>query len=137
MAIHLNTVYLLTGTNMGNREDNLKRANTLIEQYIGTIKQASRLYETEAWGKTNQPDFSSDSVFPHTPKRISKTSSEQLKTQAPMSMKKAEAKMIILGMRKRTGGFFRRTRKGRIWPGKFFPNWPKSLEKPMNAWQLK
>ena len=52
-----NIAYLLTGSNMGNREDNLKRAKDLIEIHIGPVKDVSRLYETQAWGKTDQPNF--------------------------------------------------------------------------------
>jgi 2-amino-4-hydroxy-6-hydroxymethyldihydropteridine diphosphokinase len=57
MAMKLNTVYLHTGSNLGDREDNLRQANGLVEQYIGKIKKASHLYETQAWGKTEQSDF--------------------------------------------------------------------------------
>ena len=57
MAGKMKHVYLHTGSNMGDREDNLRQANGLIEQYIGKIKTASRLYETQAWGVTDQPDF--------------------------------------------------------------------------------
>lgn len=49
--------YLLTGTNLGERESNLAQARALIEQLAGTIQAASALYETAAWGKTDQPSF--------------------------------------------------------------------------------
>ncbi len=42
---------------MGNREDNLNRAKALIEQYIGKVITISHFYETQAWGKTGQPNF--------------------------------------------------------------------------------
>jgi 2-amino-4-hydroxy-6-hydroxymethyldihydropteridine diphosphokinase len=57
MAMKGNTIYLHTGSNLGDREDNLRQANGLIEQHIGKIKKASHLYETQAWGKTAQSDF--------------------------------------------------------------------------------
>jgi 2-amino-4-hydroxy-6-hydroxymethyldihydropteridine diphosphokinase len=57
MASKMNTAYLHTGSNLGDREDNLRQANGLIEQHIGKIKKASHLYETQAWGKTEQSDF--------------------------------------------------------------------------------
>ena len=53
----LKTTYLHTGTNMGNRLDNLQKVNQLIETHIGRIVQQSRIYETAAWGVENQPDF--------------------------------------------------------------------------------
>jgi 2-amino-4-hydroxy-6-hydroxymethyldihydropteridine diphosphokinase len=49
--------YLLTGTNMGEREENLSRALALLEKECGHIEKASSLYETAAWGKTDQPSF--------------------------------------------------------------------------------
>jgi 2-amino-4-hydroxy-6-hydroxymethyldihydropteridine diphosphokinase len=53
----MNRTYLLTGGNMGNRKDILAKARELINEYCGSILQASSLYETEAWGKTDQPAF--------------------------------------------------------------------------------
>lgn len=53
----LKTTYLHTGTNMGNRLDNLQKVNQLIETHIGRIVQQSRIYETAAWGVEDQPDF--------------------------------------------------------------------------------
>lgn len=53
----MNTVYLLTGGNMGNREENLQEAARRIEKACGSIVQRSPIYETAAWGKTDQPAF--------------------------------------------------------------------------------
>lgn len=50
-------VYLHTGTNQGNRQENLLKVNDLIHQHIGEIITKSSIYETAAWGLTNQPDF--------------------------------------------------------------------------------
>lgn len=52
-----NIVYLHTGSNLGNREENLSKVNDLITKFIGKIVTESRLYETEAWGVTDQPNF--------------------------------------------------------------------------------
>jgi 2-amino-4-hydroxy-6-hydroxymethyldihydropteridine diphosphokinase len=49
--------YLLTGGNMGKREDNLIRARNLIGGQCGIIIKSSGLYETAAWGKEDQPSF--------------------------------------------------------------------------------
>ena len=35
----------------------LQRANELVKQQCGTIIRSSSLYETAAWGKTDQPAF--------------------------------------------------------------------------------
>ena len=53
----MNKVYLHTGTNIGDRTANLLQANTLIKSRIGDILQASRIYQTAAWGIEDQPDF--------------------------------------------------------------------------------
>ena len=42
---------------MGNREKNLARAKVLIAGKAGKVTRASALYETAAWGKTDQPSF--------------------------------------------------------------------------------
>jgi len=53
----MNKAYLLTGGNMGRREENLAWAQALVARQAGTIIQASALYETAAWGHTDQPAF--------------------------------------------------------------------------------
>jgi 2-amino-4-hydroxy-6-hydroxymethyldihydropteridine diphosphokinase len=50
-------VYLLLGSNLGDRNENLDRAIEFIEQRIGSIIDKSSIYETAAWGKTDQPGF--------------------------------------------------------------------------------
>ena len=54
---YMNTVFLLTGGNLGNRSKNLFTAKTLIEKNCGNIIKASSIYQTAAWGYTQQPDF--------------------------------------------------------------------------------
>ena len=53
----MNTAYLLTGGNMGNREENLAIAYNHIAVQCGNIINSSSVYETAAWGKTDQPAF--------------------------------------------------------------------------------
>ncbi|MFN2458370.1 MAG: 2-amino-4-hydroxy-6-hydroxymethyldihydropteridine diphosphokinase, partial [Chitinophagaceae bacterium] len=53
----MNGVYLLTGGNIGDREDNLKQAKNKISHNCGNLVQESAIYETEAWGMQNQPLF--------------------------------------------------------------------------------
>ncbi len=57
MNTDMNRAYLLTGGNMGNREGQLATARELINQQCGTVSKTSSLYETAAWGKTDQPAF--------------------------------------------------------------------------------
>ncbi|PWK26299.1 2-amino-4-hydroxy-6-hydroxymethyldihydropteridine diphosphokinase [Arcicella aurantiaca] len=54
---NLQTVYLLLGSNLGNREEILNQAITAIQENVGVIISQSKYYETPAWGKTDQPDF--------------------------------------------------------------------------------
>ncbi|MEP7278054.1 MAG: 2-amino-4-hydroxy-6-hydroxymethyldihydropteridine diphosphokinase [Bacteroidota bacterium] len=53
----MNTVYLLTGSNVGNRQQYLQESADLIEADCGYITAKSAVYETAAWGKTNQAAF--------------------------------------------------------------------------------
>lgn len=52
-----NRVFLLLGTNLGNRSDNLLVAIEQVQITAGKIIQASSIYETAAWGKTDQANF--------------------------------------------------------------------------------
>ena len=69
----MNTAFLLTGSNMGDRKKNLESAKTLIQQQCGAIVNSSSLYETAAWGKTDQPNFFNQALQVET-----KLSAEQL-----------------------------------------------------------
>ncbi len=53
----MNSVYLLIGGNLGKRIENLVVAKSFIENDIGKIIKASSVYETAAWGITEQPEF--------------------------------------------------------------------------------
>lgn len=53
----LYSAYILIGGNIGNRLDNLQKAAELIEQQCGQIVAQSSIYQTAAWGLTEQPDF--------------------------------------------------------------------------------
>ena len=53
----MNSAYLLTGGNLGNRKENLVSAKELIIEHCGSIIKTSSVYETAAWGKTEQPAF--------------------------------------------------------------------------------
>jgi 2-amino-4-hydroxy-6-hydroxymethyldihydropteridine diphosphokinase len=53
----MNSAYLITGGNMGQRDEQLAYAARLIEERCGTVIDRSSLYETAAWGKTDQNSF--------------------------------------------------------------------------------
>jgi 2-amino-4-hydroxy-6-hydroxymethyldihydropteridine diphosphokinase len=52
----MSIAYLGLGTNLGDREENLRKAIEVIALKM-TIGKQSSLYETFAWGYTDQPDF--------------------------------------------------------------------------------
>ena len=61
-----NTVTLLLGSNLGNRQAILQKAFVLIEKRIGTVLLQSSYYESEPWGKTDQPDFLNQALVVNT-----------------------------------------------------------------------
>lgn len=62
MALDSTIAYLLLGGNLGNREENLEKAIDLLNDEIGEIVSKSSIYETAAWGKTDQPSFLNQAV---------------------------------------------------------------------------
>ena len=58
--------YLLIGGNLGNREAQLQIAKHWIEEKVGDILEESSVYETAAWGITDQPDFLNQVVLVET-----------------------------------------------------------------------
>jgi 2-amino-4-hydroxy-6-hydroxymethyldihydropteridine diphosphokinase len=58
----MNTSYLLTGANLGDREQSLARAREILAEHCGDITNLSSLYETAAWGKEDQPAFLNQAV---------------------------------------------------------------------------
>ena len=54
----MNKVYLGLGTNMGERLEYLNSACTILSQHENiNITNKSKIYETKAWGYTDQADF--------------------------------------------------------------------------------
>lgn len=62
MALEYTTAYLLLGGNLGEREANLQQAVQLLGDEIGTLEAVSSIYETAAWGKTDQPSFLNQAI---------------------------------------------------------------------------
>lgn len=61
-ALECRTAYLLLGGNLGDREANLVQAIALLSTQVGEVISVSALYETAAWGKTDQPAFLNQAV---------------------------------------------------------------------------
>ena len=65
------SIFLLLGSNLGNKLFYLKQACIAIDEEIGKVLQSSKIYETDAWGIEDQPSFLnqvievSSSLTPH------------------------------------------------------------------------
>ena len=59
-------VFLLLGGNLGDRAENLQAARCGLTEFA-TIVAASRIYQTEAWGIEDQPDFYNQAIEIETP----------------------------------------------------------------------
>jgi 2-amino-4-hydroxy-6-hydroxymethyldihydropteridine diphosphokinase len=53
----MNFAYLILGGNIGNRLENLENTRKLINSNAGNVIKKSDIFNTAAWGKTDQPDF--------------------------------------------------------------------------------
>jgi len=53
----MNTVFLMLGSNLGDREGNLKLAREKIMKDIGILTGISIIYESEPWGFRHENDF--------------------------------------------------------------------------------
>jgi len=50
-------VYLLLGSNLGDRQLFMQQAIEHIEKNIAPVSRLSYIYETQSWGKTDAPDY--------------------------------------------------------------------------------
>ena len=62
----MNKSYLLIGGNVGNRQEFLLQAAGFIAAKAGTLTRSSAIYETAAWGKTDQAAFLNQALELHT-----------------------------------------------------------------------
>ena len=53
----MNTVFLMLGSNLGDRPGNLERAREKIIEDIGILTGISSIYESEPWGFRHETDF--------------------------------------------------------------------------------
>jgi 2-amino-4-hydroxy-6-hydroxymethyldihydropteridine diphosphokinase len=56
------TCYLLLGSNKGNKEQNLSDALQLIEKQIGKIDSQSSVFESEAWGYSDNESYLNQAI---------------------------------------------------------------------------
>ncbi|MBB3057575.1 2-amino-4-hydroxy-6-hydroxymethyldihydropteridine diphosphokinase [Mucilaginibacter gotjawali] len=53
----MHEVFLLLGSNLGDRQLFMKQAIDQIESVIAPVLKKSSVYETQSWGKTDAPDY--------------------------------------------------------------------------------
>lgn len=51
------SIFILTGSNLGDQKGHLNYARQEISRKAGEIITVSSIYQTEAWGNSNQPAF--------------------------------------------------------------------------------
>ena len=76
MLLECKIVYLLLGSNLGDRRGIIEEAIVRINKQLGVLVSKSSYYETAAWGNEDQPSFLNLAVGVNT----SKTAHEVLKT---------------------------------------------------------
>ncbi|MFN6087616.1 MAG: 2-amino-4-hydroxy-6-hydroxymethyldihydropteridine diphosphokinase [Cyclobacteriaceae bacterium] len=63
MCVESILYFLLLGGNQGNRQHQLQTAIAFIEQTVGVVEKKSSIYETAAWGKTDQSSFLNQAIL--------------------------------------------------------------------------
>lgn len=86
----MNKVYLLIGGNIGNRKKYLQMAAEALEQRVGHILASSAIYETAAWGKTDQQPFLNQALMLQTPLSAAAVLHELLQAEESLGRKRTE-----------------------------------------------
>ena len=84
----MNTAYLLIGGNLGDRQFYLQKARELVQQFCGNIVHYSAIYETAAWGVTDQPSFYNQALALETNLEPEKLMLELLRIEEYMGRKR-------------------------------------------------
>jgi 2-amino-4-hydroxy-6-hydroxymethyldihydropteridine diphosphokinase len=82
--------YLLIGSNKGDRKAFLAQAVDKINRTIGRVREKSKLYETQAWGVTNQPDFLNQALAVETSLNAHKVLEQILAIETEMGRTRTE-----------------------------------------------
>lgn len=59
----MNGIYLITGSNQGDRLATLRSAQEHLAQQVGKVIKTSSVYETAPWGKTDQASFLNQVIY--------------------------------------------------------------------------
>jgi 2-amino-4-hydroxy-6-hydroxymethyldihydropteridine diphosphokinase len=58
----MHTAYILTGSNQGDRKQQLNKASQLLAANCGIAQRLSAIYETAPWGNEDQPAFLNQAI---------------------------------------------------------------------------
>lgn len=89
----MSIAYLLIGTNLGNKEENIKKAIKLLKK-VGRIKKHSAIYETEPWGFADDRNFFNMAVCLETTLNPFELLNEILKIEISIGRKRQERQWI-------------------------------------------
>lgn len=87
---YLNKAYLLIGGNVGNSFSYLSQAILHLQIQCGNVVQKSAVYETAAWGNTQQPPFLNQALELHTNLPATKLMHEILKIEEALGRVRKE-----------------------------------------------
>lgn len=88
----MNTSFLLLGGNLGDKEQNLKRAVILLEEKLGSTAKKSNIFITAAWGNENQPEFYNQAIAINTTLSASELLKIVLETEEQLGRKRTNDK---------------------------------------------
>lgn len=83
-----NELFILLGTNLGSRIENLEIAMCAIDLKIGKVTNSSKIYETSPWGIADQPNFLNQVLQVSTYLKAEKVLSLILKIEQEMGRKR-------------------------------------------------
>jgi len=83
-------VFLLLGSNLGNRKGFLKDAIQHIEEEVAPVIKTSSVYETQSWGKTDLPDYLNQVVLLQTTLPAQRVLQKILAIEIEMGRKREE-----------------------------------------------
>lgn len=86
----MNTVYLLLGSNLGNRLLEISKAIVMIDKHVGKIIERSPLYETDSWGFKTSKKFINIALIVKTKKRPAKVLEKIQRIEQELGRKKTK-----------------------------------------------
>ncbi|UEG52331.1 2-amino-4-hydroxy-6-hydroxymethyldihydropteridine diphosphokinase [Mucilaginibacter daejeonensis] len=83
-------VYLLLGSNLGDRAAYLQQGIQHIESRVGQVVTTSDVYRTQSWGNTDAPDYLNQVILIHTDKTARQVLNEILAIELLLGRKREE-----------------------------------------------